>query len=83
GGFAGLSGALLAAGAGGVVESLWQVSDQLTPPLMREFHRAYGDSGDPAHALRAAQLAMLAKSDSLQRSPAAWAGFRYTGAERP
>jgi CHAT domain-containing protein/tetratricopeptide (TPR) repeat protein len=83
GGFAGLSGALLAAGAGGVVGSLWQVNDQLTAPLMGEFHRAYRDSADPAQALRAAQLAMLAKGDSLQSSPAAWAGFRYTGAERP
>jgi CHAT domain-containing protein len=83
GGFAGLSGALLAAGAGGVVGSLWQVNDTLTAPLMREFHRAYGNSADPARALRAAQLAMLARNDSLQSSPAAWAGFRYTGAERP
>jgi CHAT domain-containing protein len=83
GGFAGLSGAFLTAGAGGVVGSLWQVNDTLTAPLMREFHRAYGDSVDPAQALRAAQLAMLAKEDSLQSSPSAWAGFRYTGTERP
>jgi CHAT domain-containing protein len=83
GGFAGLSGALLAAGAGGVVGTLWQVNDQLTAPLMQEFHQAYGGSADPARALRAAQLAMLARRDSLQSSPSAWAGFRYTGAERP
>jgi CHAT domain-containing protein len=83
GGFAGLSGALLAAGAGGVVGSLWEVNDQLTAPLMREFHRAYGDSADPARALRAAQLSMLARRDSPQSSPSVWAGFRYTGAERP
>lgn len=83
GGFAGISGALLAAGAGGVVGSLWQVNDQLTAPLMREFHRAYGDSADPAQALRAAQLSMLARRNSPQGSPSAWAAFRYTGAERP
>lgn len=84
GGFAGLSGALLAAEAGGVVGSLWQVSDELTAPLMREFHAQFRDSGDPALALREAQLAMLrSEVDRRLNSPAAWAGFRYTGAQLP
>jgi CHAT domain-containing protein len=86
GGFAGLSGALLAAEVGGVVGSLWQVSDELTAPLMREFHAQFltRESGDPARALRKAQLAMLnSKDDPRLNSPAAWAGFRYTGALRP
>jgi CHAT domain-containing protein len=75
GGFAGLSGALLAAGAGGVVGSLWQADDQLTQPLMLAFHRAYRRTGNPAEALREAQREMLGSN----RSPAAWAGFRYVG----
>ncbi|HEU4885228.1 MAG TPA: CHAT domain-containing protein [Longimicrobium sp.] len=84
GGFAGLSGALLAAEAGGVVGSLWQVSDELTGPLMSEFHDQFKESGDPARALRDAQLAMLrSKDDPRLNSPAAWAGFRYTGSQRP
>lgn len=84
GGFAGLSGALLMAEAGGVVGSLWQVSDELTAPLMREFHARFQKSGDPALALREAQLEMLRSSkDRRLNSPAAWAGFRYTGAQRP
>jgi CHAT domain-containing protein len=79
GGFAGLSGAMLAAGAGGVVGSLWQVDDQRTRPLMREFHRVYAGAGNGAAALRQAQLWMLQSSDSALRSPSAWAGFRYAG----
>jgi CHAT domain-containing protein len=79
GGFAGLSGALLAAGAGGVVGSLWQVNDQLTRPLMAAFHEQYQRGGDPASALRNAQLQMLRSGDDRLTSPAAWAGFRYTG----
>ncbi len=79
GGFAGLASAFLAAGAGGVVGSLWRVDDHLTQELMREFHRAYGRSGDGAGALRAAQLRLLGSSDPALDSPAAWAGFRYAG----
>jgi CHAT domain-containing protein len=81
GGFAGMSGALLSAGAGGVVGSLWQANDRLTQPLMLEFHRVYRESGgDPAAALREAQLWMLRSPDRPEhRSPAAWAGFRYMG----
>jgi CHAT domain-containing protein/enamine deaminase RidA (YjgF/YER057c/UK114 family) len=79
GGFAGLSGALLAAGADGVVGSLWRVDDELTRALMVEFHREFRRSGDGAAALRAAQLRLLRASDPAQRSPAAWSGFRYAG----
>jgi CHAT domain-containing protein len=79
GGLAGFSGALMAAGAGGVVGSLWDANDRLTQPLMLAFHRAYRRSGDPAAALREAQLEMLRSRDPERRSPAAWAGFRYIG----
>jgi CHAT domain-containing protein len=79
GGLAGFSGALVAAGAGGVVGSLWDADDRLTQPLMLAFHRAYRRSNDPAAALREAQLEMLRSRDPARRSPAAWAGFRYIG----
>lgn len=79
GGFAGLAGAFLAAGAGGVVGSLWRVDDASTRTLMERFHAAYRDSGDAAGALRQAQLQMLGSTDPALRSPAAWAGFRYAG----
>jgi CHAT domain-containing protein/tetratricopeptide (TPR) repeat protein len=83
GGVAGLTGALLSAGAGGVVGSLWQVNDKLTAPLMQAFHQEHGVSHDPAGALRDAQLRMLSSADTRFSSPAAWAAFRYTGAEQP
>jgi CHAT domain-containing protein len=80
GGFAGFSRALLAAGAGGVVGSLWRVDDARTRALMAAFHQAYRASGDGPGALRAAQLRLLHSADPALRSPAAWAGFRYAGA---
>jgi len=79
GGFAGFAGALLDAGAGGVVGSLWRVDDELTTPLMIEFHRAYRHSGNGPRALRDAQLRLLRSPEPALRSPAAWAGFRYAG----
>jgi CHAT domain-containing protein len=79
GGLAGFSGALIAAGAGGVVGSLWDANDTLTQPLMLAFHGAYLRSGDPAVALRDAQLKLLRSPDPKRSSPAAWAGFRYIG----
>jgi len=79
GGLAGFSGALLAAGAGGVVGSLWEADDRLTQPLMLAFHRAYRRGLEPAAALREAQLELLRSRDPARRSPAAWAGFRYIG----
>jgi CHAT domain-containing protein/tetratricopeptide (TPR) repeat protein len=78
-GFAGLAGSLLAAGAGGVLGTLWRVDDGLTLQLMPEFHRAYRQSGDAARSLREAQLRLLRSSDATLRSPVAWAAFRYTG----
>jgi len=80
GGLAGFSGALLAAGAGGVVGSQWDTDDRLTQPLMLAFHRAYArHPGDPAAALREAQRELLHSTNPARRSPAAWAGFRYIG----
>lgn len=79
GGFTGLSGALLAAGAGGAVGSTWEVDDRATAALMAQFHRAYAQGGDGPSALRIAQLALLRSADPALRTPAAWAGFRYAG----
>jgi CHAT domain-containing protein len=79
GGFTGLSGALLAAGAAGVVGSTWEIDDAFTASLMPEFHRAYQENRDGPLALRAAQLALLRSRDANLKNPAAWAGFRYFG----
>ncbi|HEV2148117.1 MAG TPA: CHAT domain-containing protein [Longimicrobiaceae bacterium] len=79
GGFLGFSGSLLAAGAGGVVGSLWRVDDETTGRLMVEFHRAYRTSGDGAEALRQAQLRLLRSNVPALWSPAAWGGLTYSG----
>jgi CHAT domain-containing protein len=79
GGFVGLSRALLAAGADGVVGSLWKVQDDRTQTLMVEFHRAHRDSGDGARALREAQLRLLRSGIPTLRAPATWAAFRFAG----
>jgi CHAT domain-containing protein len=78
-GFSGLTGGLLAAGAGGVVGGVWEVDDELTRPLMIAFHHHVRSGDGGARALRAAQLQLLASPDPALRSPAAWAGFRYAG----
>jgi CHAT domain-containing protein len=79
GGFAGFAGAVTDAGAGGVLGSLWRVDDELTRAMMEAFHREYRRSGNGPHSLRAAQLRMLRSPNPGERSPAAWAGFRYAG----
>lgn len=79
GAFASFTDAFLAAGAGGVIGSLWRVEDDPTASLMRNFHRAYRRSGDPATALRDAQLVLLRSPAAALRSPAAWGAFRYAG----
>jgi len=79
GGFAGLSGALLGAGAGGVVGGADQVDDAAARVLMTRFHRAWRRTGNAAAALRQAQLELLRSADPALRSPAAWGTFRYAG----
>jgi hypothetical protein len=92
-----LSSALLAAGATGVVGARWPTQDRVTAPLMVMFHHYLNrDPGQPAQALRAAQLWMLDRSRAVfgdlpaglaaaARAPRlaeahAWAAFTYQGA---
>jgi CHAT domain-containing protein len=76
GGFAGFADAFLAAGARGVIGSLWSVDDTETRQLMEAFYLAYRRDTSAPRALRAAQLSILGAGVS---SPRAWAGFRYAG----
>jgi CHAT domain-containing protein len=79
GGFAGLGEAFLAAGAGGVVGTLWPVDDEWMANLMRQFHNFYSMSGDATASLQQAQLSLLQSPRPELRSPASWAGVRYFG----
>lgn len=79
GGYSGLSGALLAAGAWGTVGSTWEVDDLDTGTLIPAFYDTYLSTADAPGALQRAQLQLLRSNDAELHSPAAWAGFRYTG----
>jgi CHAT domain-containing protein/tetratricopeptide (TPR) repeat protein len=79
GGFAGLSGAILSAGATGVLGSLWHVGEVPTAQLMSEFYRGYTTRSSGATALQLAQIRMISSRDPALSSPSAWAGFRFAG----
>jgi CHAT domain-containing protein len=69
-----LAEAFLAAGAGGVIGSLWAVDDAGIIRLMTRLHRELAGGRPPAEALRIAQLAALHQP----AVPAStWAAFRY------
>jgi CHAT domain-containing protein len=78
-GVVGLTSAFLHAGAARVLSSAWQVDDEATAELMREFYRVMlaRRSRTPAAALREAQLA-IARHERW-RSPYYWAGFLMNG----
>ncbi len=79
-GVIGLSRSFLAAGAAGVVTSLWRIpDDEATASLMVDFHRRLLASGDPARALRGAMLGAIEQG----HDPRSWAGFAYMGAPVP
>ena len=67
----GLPWAFLAAGARGVVASKWIVHDEVATDLATEFYSSLSSGGDPAHALRTAQLAIARGSPH----PYYWAPF--------
>lgn len=76
--YVGFPGALLAAGAQGVLAPLWAVSDASTEALMRHFYLALAKFASPADALRQAQQVMAA--DPSTAHPYHWAGFQLFGA---
>lgn len=77
-GLIGLTRGFMHAGASQVVASLWNVRDQATAVLMREFYAGLLRRGlTPAAALRAAQIALW--RNPRWRMPAYWAGFIAQG----
>jgi CHAT domain-containing protein len=55
-GVLGLTYGFLANGSRSVVAALWPIEDASTAEFMSQFYRAYRESGNPADALRTAQL---------------------------
>ncbi|NER46477.1 MAG: CHAT domain-containing protein [Symploca sp. SIO1A3] len=78
-GVIGLSRSLIAAGIPTIVVSLWQVPDDDTNLLMREFYtNLYERKLDKAQAMRQAMLTML-NDDGGNFDPIAWAAFTVIG----
>jgi CHAT domain-containing protein/Tfp pilus assembly protein PilF len=77
-GVLGLPRSFLAAGAGGVVVTLWNVDDEATAELMQHFYAAMIRDGlSPAAALRRAQLEI--HRQPRWRAPYFWAPFSLVG----
>ena len=70
--------AFLAAGARGVLTSLWRVGDRPTEELMTRFYAALAAGGSAEDALRSAKLAFR-RSAGTAAHPAYWAGFVLAG----
>lgn len=71
----GLTGPLLQAGARSVVATGWQIGDERTVRLVREFYTALAGGMDVAGALRAAKLGAIARGER----PETWAAFSVVG----
>jgi CHAT domain-containing protein len=75
----GLPYAFLAADVPTVVASPWPIGDRRSVELLTALHSGLRSGAEPAAALRAAQLGLLASPDRTRRSPATWALFQALG----
>ena len=73
----GLVSALVRAGVGAVVASVWSVDDASTSYLMRTFHRLVADGTEPVRALAQAQAEVRRQKG--WSAPYYWAGFMIAG----
>lgn len=91
-GIAGLTRAFFYAGAQSVVATLWDVADEPTSALLRDFYRSLRGGAEKSRALRSAQLSMLrrlragqvkvetmAGPATLPEHPVFWASFVLQG----
>ncbi|HEX8253079.1 MAG TPA: CHAT domain-containing tetratricopeptide repeat protein, partial [Thermoanaerobaculia bacterium] len=72
-----LTRAILYAGSPGVISTLWNISDEATPPLIEMFYDRLLAGASPADALRIAQVTVLHGAE--YASPRYWAAFCLTG----
>jgi hypothetical protein len=80
-GLVGLTRGFMYAGATSVVASLWQVQDEATAELMRQFYIEMLENGlTPGEALRAAQNTI--RKNPKWSAPHYWAGFILQGEYR-
>jgi CHAT domain-containing protein len=74
-GMLGLVRSFLYAGASSVAVSLWNVNDDATATLMKEFYRNLSRSVPPREALRRAKISLIHQDNVLWRHPHFWAPF--------
>ncbi len=77
GGLLGIGRALLAAGASGLVVTLWRVEDQATAHLMVNFYAQLGRHKKITHVASAALHHAQQQAIAEQRHPLFWAGFIF------
>lgn len=77
-----LSWALLAAGARGVIASLWRIDDAAAASCMESYYAECRTSADAAVALARMQRVMIARPSQDAIGPDAWGSFMLTGAGR-
>jgi CHAT domain-containing protein len=73
-----LVNAFLAAGAGSVIGTLWQVEDDSTRTMSIAIHRELRKGSTPAQALRTTQLEMIRRNTA----PSVWASLQLYGSGR-
>lgn len=80
-GVLGLGRAFTAAGAGGVVASLWSLNDRATSAIVTGFYDELARGARKPEALHKAKLAYLKQEDlpAYLKSPYYWAGLTYYG----
>lgn len=80
-GVLGLGRAFRAAGAGGVVASLWSLNDRTTADITTSFYERLAAGEAKPFALHAAQRDFLTREDlpAYLKSPYYWAGLTYYG----
>jgi CHAT domain-containing protein len=71
--------AFLAAGARGVIGTLWEVDDDAAAPLFRRLHLELRNGATPSAALRTAQIELAHGTDPRLSHPASWAPVELLG----
>jgi CHAT domain-containing protein len=71
--------AFLAAGARGVIGTLWEIDDERSATLFRRLHKELRSGATASAALRTAQIALAHDSDAHLNHPSTWAPVELLG----
>ncbi len=82
-GVASLARAFMYAGVPSLVVSLWQVDDQATSQIMKEFYLNLAAGMNKSQALRQAKLNYIKNAPEAMRHPAYWSPFIQIGNSKP